>query len=297
MPSILSGFRHDGGGPLLVLDAIGGAAPARRVLPLRGARMSLRWGPERHCTGYFDLIHYLSAPCPDQATLQDDETACAACTRRTGFQPSFYNLPRAALSRQQRIYNERPHVVYLAAFGRGVAKVGISSEDRVPLRWRGQGARLAVWLARCESAYEARDIEANVSRKLALPEQVRSKRKRALLNEPLDVARTREFLGQLRAEAESALRLPSLNAPVCDLHPVYLGDHPLILPLVDLTEATPALVSGTFLGLVGDIVVATEDGRQYMRSLKPLLGRTMEVSETLRDNPVPPGGQQLGFGF
>ena len=297
MPSILSGFRHDGAGPLLVLDAIGGAAPARRVLPLRGARMSLRWGPERRCTGYFDLIQYVSAPCPDQAEVRGDDAACPACTHRTGFQPSFYNLPRAALSPQQRIYNDRPHVVYLAAFGRGVAKVGISSEDRVPLRWRGQGARVAVWLARCASAYEARDIEANVSRKLALPEQVRSKKKRALLNEPLDLERTLQLLGQLRAEAEAALSLPPLNAPICDLHRVYLGDHPLLLPLVDLTDATPALVSGTFLGLVGDILIATQDGRQYMLALKHLLGHTLEISETLRENPVPPGGQQLGFGF
>jgi hypothetical protein len=297
MPWILSGFRHDSAGPYLILSGVGQGQSARRTIAIRGTKLSLRWGAGRYCTGYFDLIDYRTAPCPNQASLADDETACVACARRTGFNPSFYNLPRSALSPQQRTYNERPHVVYLAGFSRFRAKVGISSRDRVLHRWRGQGARLALLLAMFDDAYDARDCEARVSRTLALPEQVRGATKRALINEPLDVARVSALLERTRREAEAALALPPLAAPLTHLDPDYLGEAPLTLPVTDLTDAEPACISGVGLGMIGDVLIVAQENRQYMIGLARLLGRTIDVSDVLRDNPVRPGGEQLGFGF
>lgn len=297
MASILSGFRHDSSGPSLVLDAIAGREPTRRTLVVRDTPLSLRWGTGRYCTGYFDLTDYHSAPCPDRAPLPADQQTCVPCARRTGFNPSFYNLPQSALSPQQRTYNQRPHVVYLAGFSRFRAKVGISSRDRVMHRWRGQGARLALVLATFDDAYGARDCEAAVSRTLALPEQLRAATKRALVNEPLDVARTKELLAERRREAERALSLPALDAPIVHLDADYLGAMALSSPLTDRTNVEPTSISGVGIGMVGDVLIVAHERRHYMIGLGQLLGRTVDVSDVLSDNPVQPGGEQMGFGF
>lgn len=297
MALILAGFRHDPSGPALVLDALDAATPIRRALAIRGAPLSLRWGTARYCTGSFDLDTYASTPCPDRALASDAAPACPRCFRRTGFNPSFYNVPLAALSPQQRMYNDRPHVVYLAGFSRFLAKVGISSRDRVPHRWRGQGARLALVLARCADAYEAREHEARISKGLALPELVRGEKKRTLINEPLDVARTDALLRETRRAAETTLGLPTLDAAVEQLDAHYLGAERLALPLVDLSGLSPPTISGVGVGLIGDVLIVAQGAQQFMIGLGTLIGRTIELSHALCENPVRSGGDQLGFGF
>lgn len=297
MALILAGFRHDASGPSLVLDSLEASTPTRRTLAVRGAPLSLRWGTARYCTGSFDLDSYASLPCPDRAPASDAAPACPRCFRRTGFNPSFYNVPLAALSPQQRMYNDRPHVVYLAGFSRFVAKVGISSRDRVPYRWRGQGARLALILAACTDAYEAREHEARLSKALALPELVRGDKKRTLINEPFDVARTRALLLETRRTAQTTLGLPTLETPVEQLDSHYLGTERLALPLVDLSGLTPPTISGVGVGLIGDVLIVAQAGRQFMIGLGALIGRTIELSHALYENPVRSGGDQMGFGF
>jgi hypothetical protein len=297
MSWILSGYHHGDAGPVLLLDRTESGRPIRREFSLRGAQFSLSWGTDRRCIGHYDLIDGGSFPCPDSARLEGDLTTCAKCFRLNGFNPSFYNVEVATLSRQQRIYNERPHVVYLAAFSPQCMKVGIASHARVHARWRDQGARLALELARCADAYEARAHEERISRELALPEQVRGAKKRALLNEFFDAPRARLQLERARVTAETTLGLAPLALPVHDLHAAYLGARALELPLVDLTDAVPAAISGVGLGMVGDILVVEHGTRQFMLALKGLVGRVIELSDTLRPNATRSEPGQMGFGF
>jgi hypothetical protein len=264
---------------------------------VRGAQLSLSWGMDRRCIGHYDLINGGSFPCPDSARLEDGLTTCMKCFRRNGFNPSFYNVEVATLSQQQRVYNERPHVVYLAAFSAQCVKVGIAGRHRVHARWRDQGARLALVLAHAADAYQARAHEERISRELALPEQVRSAKKRALLNEFFDMTRTRKLLEGTRSIAETTLALAPLASPVHDLHADYLGARALELPLVDLTDAVPTAISGVGLGMVGDLLIVEQGTRQFMLALNGLLGRTVELSDTLRPSATPPAPGQMGFGF
>ena len=297
MPTVLSGYGFAADGPHLVLDDIETAPTARRQVPVRDIPLTLTAAEERRCTGYFDVITYDSVPCPEQSRIGPDVDTCFACFRRTGFNPSFYNMPLEGISPQQRAYNEREHVVYLAYFGPDCVKVGISSRDRVLLRLRGQGARLAMLIASTADAYQARDIEESIVKRAGLPETVRSSRKRALVNEPLDPERARRSLEETRALVEKACELRAPPLSVHDFTSDYLGRHTLDLPITDLSDERPPSISGTGLGLIGDILLVAESERQFMLSLKELLGCVVRIEPMVRRNSKRPASGQLGFGF
>jgi hypothetical protein len=298
MHTLLSGYGFDDQqGPFFVLDELGAGTTTRRRVFVRGAALSLDVATERYCTGTFDLATYESAPCPEQAAVRGDLETCFRCFQRTGFNPSFYNVPRDTISPQQRAYNERPHVVYLAYFAEGYVKVGISSEDRVAVRWRGQGARVATRLLSVEDAYRARAIEAQVTREGGLPEAVRGSRKRQLLNVPFQLASAERALRITRERLAEKCELELGSATLYDLTSDYLGAARLDLPVTDLSgEAGPA-ISGVGVGMIGDILVVEEGERQYMLSLKDLIGRVVTVEHRVRANHRRPAASQLGFGF
>jgi len=125
---------------------------------------------------------------------------------------------------------------------------------------------------------------------------VRSARKLALLNERFDLAAVSGLLGALRERAEQKLELPALAQPILCFNADYLGDHALELPLVDLSEVSPPMISGVGVGLVGDILVMRESDRQLALSLKPLIGCAVEILEHVRPNVARPA-QQMGFSF
>jgi hypothetical protein len=298
MQTLLSGYGFDDQqGPFFVLDELGAGTTTRRRVFVRGAALSLEAATGRYCTGTFDLATYESAPCPEQAVAGEELETCFRCFRRTGFNPSFYNVPRDTISPQQRAYNERPHVVYLAYFAEGYVKIGISSEDRVALRWRGQGARVATRLLSVEDAYRARAVEAQVTREGGLPEAVRGSRKRQLLNVPFRLASAEQTLRVTRERLAEKCKLEFGSAPLHDLTRDYLGAASLDLCITDLSgEAAPA-ISGVGVGMIGDILVVEDGGRQYMLSLKDLIGRVVTLEHLVRANRRRPAASQLGFGF
>jgi hypothetical protein len=221
---------------------------------------------------------------------------CWSCDQRTGFNPSFYNVERAALSPQQQRYNLNMHVVYLAAFSADTAKVGITSEWRSYARLREQGARRGVIVANTPDAYLAREHEAAIHQWLYLPEQIRTGRKLALLSERFDAAAMSGLLEQLRERAERELDLTPLSQPIMSFDADYLGDNVLDPPIVDLTDVSPPMISGIGVGLIGDILVMREADRQLALSLKPVIGCAVDIAEHVRPNVARPA-QQMGFLF
>lgn len=296
--TLLSGYGFDEErGPYLVLDELSDGRTVRRRVTVRGTPLSLRATAQRRCTGSFDLRSYESEPCPAQAVVGGDLESCYACFRRTGFNPSFYNMPADGVSPQQRAYNQRPHVVYLAYFAESHVKVGISSEDRVLTRWRGQGARLATRLLAVENAEAARAVEAQVAREGGVTEAVRSSRKRQLLNMPLCPTAAAETLRRLRQSIAEVCNLRPAQTPLHDLTSDYLGSARLDLPITDLSDETNHVISGVGVGMVGDVLIVAESGRQYMLSLKELIGRVIVLEHQIRANYRRPTPGQLGFGF
>jgi hypothetical protein len=228
--------------------------------------------------------------------LESRHEQCVNCMRATGFNPAFYNA--TFVSPQQQAYNAGPHIVYLAHFGCSLIKVGITHERRGIRRLLEQGARMAVVLARFEDAHGARSLEALVAGEFDVAETVRGARKRRLLGAAFkpktaqrELLATVECIANLREDVGREPEVLSLDGHY-GLPALWEGDP------VDISMTVPLAISGTCLGMVGDILVMAGPGAQsperFMCSMRGFSGRAMEVSTQTRPNQAT-GQMRLQF--
>jgi hypothetical protein len=291
---VFSEFGFGNHGPLLVLDELDRSGARRRQWQLLQKRFTLSWSEERYCIGRFDLATYESEPCPTSARITEESNRCRDCEYSSGFNPSFYNVPRHQISPQQAAYNARPHAVYLAYFGRGLLKVGISSEDRNRTRLLEQGALAAKIIARFENAYDARNFEARISKTAALREVVQAAAKRRALVTGL---MSEDLAAELTAgisKVASALGSPLPLGDHVELLHSYFGDElPSIKEATDLTNRHVSYVSGICIGLVGDSLILSQAGRLFFFGLKTILSRVVRYEAEECRNAVEPEPSQL----
>ena len=294
---VLVGYGIDGTGAFIELDERTASAWSRqRLRPLR-AQLHLRVADQHFCTGRYDLDRGRGTPCPRSVALPDGRySQCFDCRQATGFNPAFYNADE--ISPQQQRRNAQPHFVYLAHFGGGVLKVGISYAQRGLGRLLEQGARVAVILSHYDDAYAARELEAQVAEQPGVAETVRGARKRKLLGAPLRRDQVCEELLD-RVQRIRSLRPELAQTPeLVHLDPYY-GDPQLFARApTDLSATPPLEVHGRCLGLVGDILVVeglgAQAGQHFMCSLGELKGCGLELSDRPGENRVQ-GQMSLGF--
>jgi hypothetical protein len=215
--------------------------------------------------------------------------------RANGFNPAFYNVAREQLSPQQRLYNQTPHVLYVAVFGHVLMKAGIASRSRARTRLMEQGARIAAIVASFQDAYAARDIERVLIARPELSETVQNVTKRRLLNTPFDVSRARVVLQEFVERLNIDLSVSEKS--IVDLTGDYLGAHELEPPLLDLTDDEPVQISGRGLGMIGDILVMRQGQQQFMLSLKRAIGHMIDIDPVEKPNQIADTSTQLNLGF
>jgi len=137
-----------------------------RELPGRGHRLAFRLADERRwCLGYFTFEDGAGSrqPCATGAEATNGRQ-CERCRKREGF--SVVHHHRGALAElpgQIREYIGRPHLLYIACFGRGECKVGTAPLTRRNTRLYEQGALLARFVASSPDGLHVRDSERLVS--------------------------------------------------------------------------------------------------------------------------------------
>lgn len=292
--ALLAGYGCDEDGGYLVLDELGSRWRRRRCNVL-GAQLTLQQLPpaaahgaaaeagfDRWCTGRFDLSSGRGEPCPDQAQLRDDAfEQCLACRRATGFNPAFYFAPE--VSPQQQARNLEPHMVYLAHFGAGTFKVGMTHARRGIHRLLEQGARMGLLLAQFPDAHQARALEERMARELGVPETVRSARKRHLLGAPFAPAAVRSELLAIAAQARNADPCVAMQPELVELDRYYGGSALFTHTMTDLSETTPLSISGRCVGMIGDVLITAQSGQHYMLAIGELVCRRIRV--TGREQP------------
>lgn len=231
---------------------------------------------ERHCTGWHDLETGESHPCPDSAVLESKFHECRHCQLKTGFNPAFYNTD--AISAQQQKRNAQPHILYLAHFGQGVVKVGISYQGRGIRRLLDQGARSYLLLGTFPNADIARQYEAKIARLSGIAETIQSRQKSQLLNREYNShTGIEELLSTRERIAKEAGLVPDAHEPE-HLHRYYLGDSTLQAgKIIDLTPEQK--ISGTFLGMIGSYLIAKQESTQYMLNISKLRGYKITIGE------------------
>ncbi|MEW2065886.1 DUF2797 domain-containing protein [Streptomyces sp. NPDC007346] len=139
----------------------------RRVSVLAyGAGLGFRAVGERHCVGARGNVCPLGAVVPVRST----GARCPECAR----------LDRAhSVAADTMVDDPRTYRVYLAWFGPGLVKVGITREERGAARLREQGAVAFTWLGR-GPLMAARRTEEVLRAALGVPDRIPYARKRAV---------------------------------------------------------------------------------------------------------------------
>ncbi|WP_203187295.1 DUF2797 domain-containing protein [Streptomyces pratensis] len=161
-----TGLRWPHGEPVLGWARGDGAGRGRVSVLAYGKDLGFRAVGERHCTGARGI------PCPVGAVVPVRSTGarCAECAR----------LDRAHSVAADTIADDpRTYRVYLAWFGPGMVKVGITGEARDSARLREQGAVVFSWLGR-GPLMAARRTEELLRSALGVPDRIPYARKRAV---------------------------------------------------------------------------------------------------------------------
>lgn len=245
---------------------------------------------QRHCTGWRDITSGERFSCPDHQQIDSKYEQCAACQQRTGFNPAFYHAK--SVSPQQEARNSEPHILYLAHFGEGIIKVGISHAKRGRARLLEQGARTAIILDELSSAHIARHYEAKIAALSGFLETVQLRKKADLLSRPYDrdVA-IRELLAA-KASIETTISITFNKSDIASLDSIYFPSQiPNLINAHDTTDKQ--LISGTCIGQIGSLLFAQQADSVYYLPLKKYIGYTVTLSDTV--TPIDTPAQQISL--
>ncbi|CAI0878346.1 DUF2797 domain-containing protein [Serratia fonticola] len=252
---IFSGIHYYNNEACLLLDSGNKPACERIVTTLRDKTVKIIRHKARFCTGYYDIDTLQKHPCPTVSPVKESDFHCHSCSIRMAFNPYFYNVKKDALSRKQQSYLNEEHVVYLAFFGGGYVKVGITNKRRQYTRLFEQGARHACIVAECSSAYEARKIEHNFITLCGVKEVVRksTKRKLALISYDQNVSKNlfSKMITTYNTLTQHLDNVGMNDFINLDNESFFAGYFPVEL-INDVSNISPIRISGKVLGTIGE---------------------------------------------
>ncbi|MFJ7064304.1 DUF2797 domain-containing protein [Streptomyces sp. NPDC101115] len=249
----------------------------RRVSPLSyGRDLAFRAVGERRCSGA------RGNPCPLAAVVPARGTGgrCAECAR----------LDRAHSVAADTVADDpRPYRVYLAWFGPGMIKVGITAEERGPARLLEQGAVAFTWLGR-GPLMAARRTEEVLRHALAVPDRIPYARKRAvrygLPPAAERAAEVTELYGRVVAVPDWAETLEPLPCRVSDhaeaFHLGALATPSAALVVTGLVDG--GVLAGRLIAAAGpDLHLVGRDGRGLVLDTRLLSGWELVAAEAAED--------------
>jgi hypothetical protein len=247
-----------------------------------GKTLTLRFDTStRFCTGWYDMRNGEDHVCPESATIDGKYEQCPACQKRTGFNPAFYHA--TSVSEQQEERNQEPHFLYLAHFGPGIVKVGISHAARGNARLLEQGARSALILDTFPTAHVARQYEAKMAALPGIVETLQLRKKVATLSKAYDVKAAEHELSEFRQKIESALAVTFAKNHIVVFDRIFF---PSGIPT--LTEAYDCsiqnLISGHVTGMLGTLLFCKQEDVPLFLPLKRYLG--YHVTLTYDETPI-----------
>ncbi len=225
----------------------------------------------RHCTGWHDLETGEDHICDEAQTLDHKYNQCQKCQAKAGFNPAFYNADSVSEVQQRR--NSQPHFVYLAYFGAGFTKVGISYEGRGIARLLEQGAKAAIILDTFNSALVARRYEAEISRLDNFVENVKIDKKIDLLAQPYDQKAARDSLEQALKDIKTKLDFEFPNQKFLNLYDNYFSaqfDRTKLNQVINVIDQHK--ITGQIVGLYGTVLLCQYQDDILALPIKKLSG-------------------------
>lgn len=239
---------------------------------------------ERYCTGWKDITTGERFTCPTQQIVAPKYEQCPACQKRTGFNPAFYHA--TTVSAQQETRNTEPHILYLAHFGLGIVKVGISHAKRGHARLLEQGARSAIILDTLPSAHIARQYEAKIAALPTIVETIQLRKKIEAMTRHYDSQAAKRELEDMKSTIESQLGVAFNAQPMRQFDSYYFPTHS-----IDLSESHPMvsqhLIAGEAIGQMGAILFCEQAEESFYLPMKQHVGYRVSLSNTVTQITTP----------
>jgi uncharacterized protein DUF2797 len=230
---------------------------------------------QRFCIGWGNIATGERFVCPNVNAVEKNYEQCAGCQQRTGFNPAFYHA--SSVSSQQETRNQEPHMLYLAYFGKGIIKVGISHAARGNARLLEQGARYALILEIFPSAHIAREYEAKIANIPGIVETIQLRKKIDLLKQSLIANDAESELTATRNHVETTLGITFTKNHVQSLDKRFF---PAIRP--DFAMAYDCsdqhVISGTTIGMLGSLLFCQNEDDSVFIPLKKYIGYKVSLS-------------------
>ncbi|AFZ72087.1 DUF2797 domain-containing protein [Natronobacterium gregoryi] len=267
----LVGYEPSGRGSALLLGD-GGSVERRDLEP--GDVLSYSLG-ERRCAGAIGDGEHVA--CDRSGTPYCEfHTSTWVCARCTG----------TCLKPEMDCHE--PHAVYVAAFAPDTFKIGVTREWRLETRLREQGADRAVRLYTVSDGRIAREIEAEIARRLT--DRVRTGPKVAALASDVDETAWEETLADLEgfvADADLEFEFefefefdPAAEDLECGVRDRYAFDYGIDLETRPVRET---VASGTVVGVKGRLLVLENGGTTYAVDMRDLVGYELDDGTTDRN--------------
>jgi hypothetical protein len=256
-----------------------------------GESLTMTFDPsQRYCIGWRDMAAGKRFTCPDHHLTISKYEQCAACQKRTGFNPAFYHA--TTVSTQQEARNLEPHIVYLAHFGPGVVKVGISHAKRGHTRLLEQGARSALILEKLPSAHVARQYEARISKLPGIIESLQVRKKISLAITSYDFTAARHELTTIKQMIETSLGVKFTHSEILTFDSMYFSNT-----TPQLSDAHPMAhrdyISGLVVGMMGSLLFCTQQDNMFYMPLKKYVGYHLTIDPTV--TPIATEPQQTSL--
>ncbi len=244
-----------------------------------GRMIGFRAVGERRCPGA------RGRQCPLASVVSGGSTGgqCAECTRLD----RLHSVAADTIADDPRTYR-----VYLAWFGPGMIKVGITAEERGDVRLLEQGAVAFSWLGR-GPLMAGRRTEEVLRHALAVPDRIPYGRKRAVRHRLPAAADRARGIEELYERAVGVGDWTETLEPL----PLEIHDHVAVFGIADLPAydgsvtqlITDGIVAGRLLAVAGpDLHLLDRAGRQLALDTRLLTGWQLEaVSAEDADVTVP----------
>ncbi|MEV7417449.1 DUF2797 domain-containing protein [Streptomyces sp. NPDC089919] len=233
-----TGVRWSPDGPALTWY---GPGRGSRSSPLRyGRALAFRAEGVRRCTGVRRAGRLTPCPGGREIPAGAGRDQCAECAR---LDRSF------SVAADTNAADPRTYRVYLAWFGPGLTKAGITAEERGPVRLLEQGAVAYCWLGR-GPLMAARRTEEVLRAGLGVPDRIPYARKRAVRDRLPPFAERRAELAALHARAAA---LPG-RAETLETLPCEVADHTEAFGLAGLPRPAGVVAGLTAGGTVAGVL-------------------------------------------
>jgi Protein of unknown function (DUF2797) len=240
-------------------------------LPLRpGAAVGWQLAGPRRCTGIWLADSRRRRFCPYRAEVPRSGGAaqCAACAAAD---------PGRRLARDQTL-DRRTFGLYLAWFGPGLVKVGITAADRGIDRLAEQGALAFTWLA--HGPHPAARAAEQAATTAGVADRIGRKAKIAGWSQPADPDMRREQLAAVHGRLADTINLaPSMQTLPCHVHDLsgrYGLTGPPPAPTTEVSAAGEgSVLAGTLSYLIGCNAILRTTQEALLADLRLLSGWTL----------------------